>query len=146
MGSQSSCSTNSRYDLGSSRHAMVQTPPSEVPKPRARAVIAPPTEELKMVLLVNQELKMGKGKIAAQCCHAAVGVLSAFSAKRQTWIKQWEMVGQKKVALKVESTTALQACAIQGARSVLDTCHVCPGVSSWHVRISMECSYTTPNW
>ena len=30
----------------------------------------------KMVLCVNQELGMGKGKLAAQCCHAAVGCYS----------------------------------------------------------------------
>ena len=49
-------------------------PASEQPQPkkRAPAPVPQPTEELKMVLLVNQELKMGKGKIAAQCCHAAV--------------------------------------------------------------------------
>ena len=29
-------------------------------------------EPLKMVLVVRNDLKMGKGKIAAQCCHAAV--------------------------------------------------------------------------
>ncbi|PIK56816.1 putative peptidyl-tRNA hydrolase 2, mitochondrial [Apostichopus japonicus] len=27
----------------------------------------------KMVLVVRQDLKMGKGKVAAQCSHAAVG-------------------------------------------------------------------------
>jgi hypothetical protein len=32
-------------------------------------------EEYKMVLCVNTELKMTKGKIAAQCCHAAVAVV-----------------------------------------------------------------------
>ena len=32
-------------------------------------------EALKMILVVRQDLKMGKGKIAAQCCHAAVGVV-----------------------------------------------------------------------
>jgi peptidyl-tRNA hydrolase, PTH2 family len=41
-----------------------------------------------MVLLVNQELKMGKGKMAAQCAHAAVGVLGEFQAKERTWFKQ----------------------------------------------------------
>ena len=60
-----------------------------------------------MVLLVNQELKMGKGKVAAQCAHAAVGVVTRNATKHRTWIKQWEMIGQKKIALKVDSTAAL---------------------------------------
>jgi hypothetical protein len=34
-----------------------------------------PKEEYKMVLCVNSELKMTKGKVAAQCCHAAVAVV-----------------------------------------------------------------------
>lgn len=34
-----------------------------------------PKEEYKLVLCVNQELKMTKGKVAAQCCHAAVAVV-----------------------------------------------------------------------
>lgn len=71
-----------------------------------------------MVLLVNQELKMSKGKIAAQCAHAAVGVLQQHSAKRRTWFKQWEMTGQKKIALKVDSTLDLFAFAKQGAASM----------------------------
>lgn len=29
--------------------------------------------EYKMVLLVRMDLKMGKGKVASQCAHAAVG-------------------------------------------------------------------------
>lgn len=69
-----------------------------------------------MVLLVNQELKMGKGKIAAQCCHAAVGVLGEYGSRRRTWIKQWEQIGQKKIALKVDSTAQLKDLASQGAR------------------------------
>ncbi|XP_042059918.1 peptidyl-tRNA hydrolase 2, mitochondrial-like isoform X3 [Salvia splendens] len=31
-------------------------------------------EELKMVLVVRQDLKMGSGKIASQCAHAATGM------------------------------------------------------------------------
>ncbi|XP_039127450.1 peptidyl-tRNA hydrolase 2, mitochondrial-like isoform X2 [Dioscorea cayenensis subsp. rotundata] len=40
-------------------------------------------EDFKMVLVVRNDLKMGKGKIAAQC--------------------RWEMCGQIKVVLKIES-------------------------------------------
>lgn len=68
-----------------------------------------------MVLLVNQELNMGKGKIAAQCAHAAVGAVTKNATKHRTWIKQWEMIGQKKIALKVPSTAALRDYEAQGA-------------------------------
>lgn len=85
-------------------------PPAK-PAKRVAAPVPEPTEELKMVLCVNNELKMGKGKIAAQCCHAAVGVVQRFSASARTALKQWEMTGQKKIALKVDNTAALNALA-----------------------------------
>jgi len=33
-----------------------------------------PIEDVKMVLVVREDLKMGKGKIGAQCGHATLGV------------------------------------------------------------------------
>eukprot|EP01024_Parvocaulis_polyphysoides_P010323 TRINITY_DN1346_c0_g3_i1.p2 TRINITY_DN1346_c0_g3~~TRINITY_DN1346_c0_g3_i1.p2 ORF type:complete len:213 (-),score=42.18 TRINITY_DN1346_c0_g3_i1:298-936(-) len=66
-------------------------------------------EECKMVLCVNESLKMGKGKIAAQCAHAAVGVLNDFQNKQQCrpFFRQWESRGQAKIALKVPSEAEL---------------------------------------
>lgn len=66
-----------------------------------------PEEEFKMVLCVNQELKMGKGKVAAQCCHAAVGVVQKFRRRVPSWFKAWEQGGQAKIALKVDSAARL---------------------------------------
>ncbi|KXZ52646.1 hypothetical protein GPECTOR_9g691 [Gonium pectorale] len=60
-----------------------------------------PKEELKMVLCVNMSLKMGTGKVGAQCAHAAVGVLWSHYSSHSTAIRQWEMYGQPKIALKV---------------------------------------------
>ncbi|GFR45835.1 hypothetical protein Agub_g7200, partial [Astrephomene gubernaculifera] len=60
-----------------------------------------PKEELKMVLCVNTSLRMGTGKVGAQCAHAAVGVLWAHYSSHSVAIRQWEMYGQPKIALKV---------------------------------------------
>jgi peptidyl-tRNA hydrolase, PTH2 family len=57
---------------GSARAA---TKTSSSPPAQKPAAFVRPKEELKMVLCVNDALKMGKGKIGAQCAHAAVGVL-----------------------------------------------------------------------
>eukprot|EP01023_Acetabularia_acetabulum_P001495 TRINITY_DN1058_c2_g1_i1.p4 TRINITY_DN1058_c2_g1~~TRINITY_DN1058_c2_g1_i1.p4 ORF type:complete len:206 (-),score=31.66 TRINITY_DN1058_c2_g1_i1:1111-1728(-) len=67
------------------------------------------SEECKMVLCVNESLKMGKGKIAAQCAHAAVGVLHDFQNKQQyrPFFRQWENLGQAKIALKVPTEAEL---------------------------------------
>ncbi|XP_043288639.1 peptidyl-tRNA hydrolase 2, mitochondrial-like [Venturia canescens] len=63
-------------------------------------------DETKMVLIVRTDLKMGKGKIAAQCAHGAVaGYKSAL--KHPKLLKAWEREGQKKITLKVDSETEL---------------------------------------
>ena len=54
--------------------------------------------EYKMVILVRQDLKLPKGKMSAQCAHAAVeAVLRGDKDK----VKSWRNLGQKKVVLKV---------------------------------------------
>ena len=54
----------------------------------------------KLVLVVNHSLKMGKGKIAAQCCHAAVGCYKRARRVRPSSVKWWERTGCAKVACK----------------------------------------------
>lgn len=54
----------------------------------------------KMLLLVNQELSMGKGKIAAQCCHAAVGCYKRAARQCPSALAAWERTGCAKIALK----------------------------------------------
>lgn len=53
-----------------------------------------------MVLVVRADLKMGKGKVAAQCAHAAVANYQA-ARKHPKLLAAWEESGQKKVAVKV---------------------------------------------
>lgn len=55
----------------------------------------------KMVLCVNMELSMGKGKVAAQCCHATLGAFKIAKKHCPSAIKYWEMLGQAKIAVKV---------------------------------------------
>ncbi|GJN14972.1 hypothetical protein PR202_gb01855 [Eleusine coracana subsp. coracana] len=40
-------------------------------------------EELKMVLVVRQDLKMGAGKIASQCAHAATGLYAELLSRNR---------------------------------------------------------------
>lgn len=60
--------------------------------------------ELTQYLIVNNSLGMNKGKIAAQCAHAAVAVLEKINLKI---IKEWKEQGMKKIVLKVNSTEEL---------------------------------------
>ena len=52
----------------------------------------------KQVILVRQDLKLPKGKLAVQVAHASVGALVK---SHKDDIKKWQDYGQKKVALKV---------------------------------------------
>lgn len=68
-------------------------------------------ENVKMVLVVRKDLKMGTGKIAAQCCHAAVAVIEEVAqeenGKWRLWLDSWKNSGSAKVALHCESETRL---------------------------------------
>ncbi|XP_058813453.1 probable peptidyl-tRNA hydrolase 2 [Topomyia yanbarensis] len=63
--------------------------------------------EYKMILVVRNDLKMGKGKIAAQCGHAAVGAYEGALTKTPSILRKWQRTGQAKIALKVESEQQL---------------------------------------
>lgn len=59
---------------------------------------------MKQVIIVRSDLKMSKGKTAAQCCHAAIG---SYTAADKNKIQSWEREGQKKVILKVSEVSEL---------------------------------------
>lgn len=59
---------------------------------------------MKLVIVMRTDLKMGKGKIAAQACHACLG---CYKKADKEIIKKWEADGQKKVVLKVSSEQEL---------------------------------------
>lgn len=60
-------------------------------------------DDFKMVLVVRNDLKMGKGKIAAQCSHATLGLYKKVLYRAPKALNRWEMCAQPKVVLKIES-------------------------------------------
>ncbi|XP_039116389.1 peptidyl-tRNA hydrolase 2, mitochondrial isoform X1 [Dioscorea cayenensis subsp. rotundata] len=60
-------------------------------------------EELKMVLVVRQDLKMGAGKIASQCAHAATGMYADLLQSQRSLLRQWENSGQAKIVLSCKN-------------------------------------------
>jgi PTH2 family peptidyl-tRNA hydrolase len=54
----------------------------------------------KMVFCVNTSLSMGKGKIAAQCCHAAVGCYKRATKQCPAALRAWEYSGCAKICIK----------------------------------------------
>lgn len=65
------------------------------------------TGEIKQAIIVRTDLKMGRGKIAAQAAHASL--MSFFEAERtnRNVTKKWLDNGEKKIVLKVDSEEAL---------------------------------------
>ena len=68
-----------------------------------------PNDQFKMVIVVRQDLKMGKGKIAAQCSHAAVGAYKKLQAQNIKLLRCWEYCGQPKVVVKCQDEMELIA-------------------------------------
>nr|XP_010338017.1 peptidyl-tRNA hydrolase 2, mitochondrial isoform X1 [Saimiri boliviensis boliviensis] len=65
--------------------------------------------EYKMILVVRNDLKMGKGKVAAQCSHAAVSAYKQIQRRNPEVLKQWEYCGQPKVVVKAPDEETLIA-------------------------------------
>jgi PTH2 family peptidyl-tRNA hydrolase len=55
------------------------------------------------------ELKMGKGKIAAQVGHAAVGCYKRASKQCPNAVSAWERTGCAKIAVKCPTQTEMEA-------------------------------------
>jgi PTH2 family peptidyl-tRNA hydrolase len=63
---------------------------------------------MKQAIVVRSDLKMGKGKVAAQVAHASLSAAEEARERREGWYDGWKEEGQKKVVLKVESEEALR--------------------------------------
>ncbi|XP_043474234.1 peptidyl-tRNA hydrolase 2, mitochondrial-like [Leptopilina heterotoma] len=63
-------------------------------------------DDYKMVLVIRKDLKMGKGKAAAQCAHAAVASYK-IGLKTPEILEAWEDCGQKKITVQVDDETGL---------------------------------------
>ena len=74
-------------------------------------------EKLKMVFIVNHELKMGKGKIAAQVAHAAVKATLACGERDPTLLDAWFKTGQKKICVKGDSAQHLDQLSINAKKN-----------------------------
>lgn len=61
----------------------------------------------KQVIAIRTDLKMGKGKLAAQVGHAAVSAAEEARKKHPEWWQTWLKEGQCKVAVKVKSLAEL---------------------------------------
>jgi PTH2 family peptidyl-tRNA hydrolase len=62
----------------------------------------------KQVVVLRTDIKMSKGKLAVQACHASVSALEAARKSHRNWVKFWFDEGQKKVVAKVKNVESLE--------------------------------------
>ncbi|XP_028937646.1 peptidyl-tRNA hydrolase 2, mitochondrial [Ornithorhynchus anatinus] len=77
------------------------------PETTTEANIMGESGEFKMILVVRNDLKMGKGKAAAQCAHAAVSAYKQLQRRNPGLLKEWEYCGQPKVVVKAPDEETL---------------------------------------
>ena len=63
--------------------------------------------EYKQVIVFRSDLKLGKGKIAAQAGHAAVSAAEEARKRYRKWWDVWIFEGQRKIAVKVKDEEEL---------------------------------------
>ncbi|MEM2909413.1 MAG: peptidyl-tRNA hydrolase Pth2 [Candidatus Bilamarchaeaceae archaeon] len=61
----------------------------------------------KQVIVVRSDLRLGKGKLAAQCSHASLAAFRLVEKRNPEIATAWEVEGQKKIVLKVSSEREL---------------------------------------
>ena len=81
------------------------------------------SDDLKMVFLVRQDLKMKAGKIAAQVAHAAIGlyddIMNGDDEYHIEALNYWNTFGAKKIVLKCDNYETMKQVAIQAKQSQL---------------------------
>lgn len=74
------------------------------------------SEAYAMVFLVRSDLRMTKGKIAAQCAHGAIGAYDIARDEAPRLVEAWNADGHAKITLKVPSLDAQKSVADRAAR------------------------------
>jgi len=64
-------------------------------------------DEIKQAIIVRADLKMSKGKVAAQVAHGSLEAALKVMKRDEQIFKKWRSEGMKKVVLKVESENEL---------------------------------------
>ncbi|XP_076899155.1 uncharacterized protein LOC143552940, partial [Bidens hawaiensis] len=81
----------------------------------------PQDQNLKMVLVVRQDLKMGQGKVASQCAHAATGLYSKLMQSHQNLLRRWERCGQAKIVVTCKNQQEMNKLLEEAERIGLPT-------------------------
>jgi PTH2 family peptidyl-tRNA hydrolase len=64
--------------------------------------------ELKQVIVIRKDLKMGVGKLAVQVAHASILAYERSKSRNTLWFKTWYQSGQPKIVLKANSLEEIE--------------------------------------
>jgi len=78
--------------------------------------------EYKQALIVRLDIRIGRGKIAVQCAHAAVSAAEETRARFPEWWRHWMENGQAKIALKVPDLPAIMRLRSEASSRHLPNC------------------------
>ncbi|CAL1688478.1 unnamed protein product [Lasius platythorax] len=80
-------------------------------------------QNCKMVIVVRSDIPMGKGKIGAQCAHAALECCrqTLNNEKKQQMFQSWLRIGQPKIVVKIPNEEELLILADKAQRAGLIT-------------------------
>lgn len=68
---------------------------------------------VKQVIAVRSDLKMGKGKLAAQVAHGAVAGMEETRRRQPEWVEEWLQEGQPKIVVRVGGLDELLALKVE---------------------------------
>tara|TARA_B100000678_G_scaffold81102_1_gene67457 strand:- start:307 stop:675 length:369 start_codon:yes stop_codon:yes gene_type:complete len=67
-----------------------------------------PLNEVTMVLVTRDDLKLSKGKLAAQCSHAAVNCAMKAKKKTARLYERWNNAGARKIVVRADNEQHLR--------------------------------------
>eukprot|EP00252_Welwitschia_mirabilis_P009852 TRINITY_DN22747_c0_g1_i3.p1 TRINITY_DN22747_c0_g1~~TRINITY_DN22747_c0_g1_i3.p1 ORF type:complete len:188 (+),score=23.98 TRINITY_DN22747_c0_g1_i3:217-780(+) len=82
-------------------------------------------QDVKMVFVVRQDLKMGGGKIASQCAHAATGIYGELMLSQRALLFKWEQCGQPKMVVTCKNLQEMNRLEVAAEKAGLPTFAVC---------------------
>merc|ERR1712154_249321 len=83
-------------------------------------------EHTKLILCARRDLGMGKGKLAAQCSHATLGVVKRVENENdELLLKIWRNYGQPKIVTKIESLSEMKQIKAKAQKAGVPTYSVC---------------------
>ncbi|CAG9328588.1 unnamed protein product [Blepharisma stoltei] len=90
-----------------------------------KIILSAKGKDIKVILVVRNDLNMGKGKIAAQCCHACLGLYKRQIIRDKSSIDLWEKEYGKKIVVRCNDEKEMFQIAEAAERKGLGTYIVC---------------------